>query len=202
MTREATYDEVFDAQQHFRVLMESLARPGQLNRLSHVALKTPKGIHQASALIGLALMNEDVTFHVPQEDSAMGAYFALHARATQTSVEEADFVFITGNCPPKYIEDVKVGQPSYPENSAFIIIDVALIREEPLPDGVVLQLEGPGVYRQKEMFVSAIEVELLEAIKEKNMEYPLGVDLFLTDENDGIIGIPRTNNFRWKKIRC
>ena len=53
-TREAAYDTVHDAQRHFRVLLDAMARPGTLAHLQADHLQPPADLHRASALVGLA----------------------------------------------------------------------------------------------------------------------------------------------------
>ena len=43
MVREIRYDEVFDAQKHFRSLLDSMTRPGRISVLDAVPLDAPPG---------------------------------------------------------------------------------------------------------------------------------------------------------------
>jgi len=45
MQREIQYDEIFDAQAHYRLLLDSMARPGKINVMPQLELTTPRGIH-------------------------------------------------------------------------------------------------------------------------------------------------------------
>ena len=38
MQRETTYDPVFDAQEHYRLLLDAMARPGKINTLPRLIL--------------------------------------------------------------------------------------------------------------------------------------------------------------------
>jgi alpha-D-ribose 1-methylphosphonate 5-triphosphate synthase subunit PhnH len=50
---------------------------------------------------------------------------------------------------------------------------------------------------EKRVYVRTISDTILESVKEKNSEYPLGIDVILTDHAGNIICIPRSNNFSW-----
>lgn len=63
MIRETVYDEIFDAQRHFRTVLDSMSRPGKINRFAPLALTTPEGLTRAAAYVGFALLNADVAAH-------------------------------------------------------------------------------------------------------------------------------------------
>lgn len=195
MIRETTYDEVFDAQTHFRLLMDSMARPGKLNVLNGVAIDPPHSLNRASALIGLALLNADVSYYAAENADAVADYFGTNTASRPAAASVADFLFLPGQHQSGALVDAKVGTLSYPETNAFVIIDVATIGTEPDPASLPLTLRGPGVNGEKTVFVRGLNPDLLLTIREKNAEYPLGLDAILTDASDRILCIPRSNQF-------
>ncbi|MES2731001.1 MAG: phosphonate C-P lyase system protein PhnH [Bacteroidota bacterium] len=200
MIRETSYNEVFDSQKHFRLIMDSMARPGKLNQLNGVAIHPPKGLNKAAAFVGLALLNADVSYYTSSNPEAVSDYFITNTDSQQRSATEADFLFLKGNDNPQALEEAKVGSLSYPETSAFIIIEVEEISKEPVSGAVVLVLKGPGVKEEEVVFVKGIREELLTTIQDKNTEYPLGVDTILTDAHDNILCLPRSNLFLFKSM--
>ena len=56
MQTELNYDTVFDAQEHFRVLLDSMSRPGKINVLPAMDILPPDGLQHAAALTGFALL--------------------------------------------------------------------------------------------------------------------------------------------------
>jgi alpha-D-ribose 1-methylphosphonate 5-triphosphate synthase subunit PhnH len=195
MIRELTYDPVFDAQMHFRLLMDSMARPGKRNTLNSVTIAPPASLNPASALTGLALLNADVTYFAAQNADEITDYFVTNTASRPASIDEADFVFLPGNHDAEFLQEAKIGTLSYPETNAFVVIDVEIISDEPITDALPITLVGPGVKGQITVFIRGLNPDLLLAIREKNAEYPLGLDTILTDRNDQILCIPRSNQF-------
>lgn len=195
MIRETTYDEVFDAQTHFRLLMDSMARPGKLNVLNGVVIEPPALLNRASTLIGLALLNGDVSYYAAENAAAIADYFVTNTASRPATAGEADFLFLPGQHQSEALADAKIGTLSYPETNAFVVIDVDAISTEPDPAALALTLRGPGVKGEKTVFVRGLNPDLLLTIREKNAEYPLGLDAILTDASDRILCIPRSNQF-------
>ena len=63
------YDPIYDAQRHFRALLDCTARPGTIGLLEDVGVDVPPGIRRASALIALTLFGADTTFCILPEPS-------------------------------------------------------------------------------------------------------------------------------------
>ena len=196
MRREITYDEVFDAQQQFRIIMDGMAHPGKINRLPSLDIHPPSRLNTGSALIGFALLNSDVSFHVCEENSTeISSYIAMNTSAQTTALENADFIFINGYEDAACIEEAKKGSLSYPEDSATFIVDVDQLSDEFFADAVKVTLNGPGIKAENVFFVSGIHKELLNEVKNQNEEFPLGIGLMLTDKNSDLICIPRSSQF-------
>ncbi len=196
MRREVIYDEVFDAQEQFRLLLDSMARPGKINSMPDMDIIPPAGLNKASAMIAFALLNTDVSFYAEGEGSdAIESYIALNTTAAQVGVGEADFVFINGLYDAGIIFDAKTGTLPYPEESATFVIDVDAITEDAGDSELILTLKGPGIETTKQVYINGINPGILKAVREQNMEFPLGVDLMLTDKNNNILCIPRSNLF-------
>ena len=195
MQREIQYDEVFDAQKHFRTLLDSMARPGKINILPDMGLQPPSGIHHASVLAGFALLNSDVSFSVEgsgRED--ITRYLVINTSSRPSETAEADFVFINGLINPEQLPELKMGTLPYPENSATLIIDTEELSEHPLTDAVALVLKGPGVAGEKKIYIRGLNPVIPAWLKEQNEEFPLGIDAILTDGNNRVLCLPRTTD--------
>jgi alpha-D-ribose 1-methylphosphonate 5-triphosphate synthase subunit PhnH len=196
MRREVIYDEVFDAQQQFRLILDSMARPGKIGTMPDMDILPPAGINKASAMVAFALLNTDVSFYAEGEGSEqVESYIAMNTTASPVSIIEADFVFINGLYEADIIFEAKTGTLSYPEESATFIIDVEKIGENPEDGELTLTLKGPGIETTKQVHINGLNPGILKAVREQNMEFPLGVDLVLTDKNNCILCIPRSNLF-------
>jgi alpha-D-ribose 1-methylphosphonate 5-triphosphate synthase subunit PhnH len=200
MHTELNYDTVFDAQQHFRLLLDSMSRPGKINDFPVIDMLPPEGLNQASALAGFALLNADVTYFIAGEDKQdIAHYLLVNTGAQQAAISEADYIFLPEGYEDFGLEAARIGIPTYPEDSATFIAGAALISEQPHEGALALTLRGPGVNGEAEVFVSGLSSAFLDFVKLQNAEYPLGTDLVIADRDNHILCIPRTNKFTYTK---
>ena len=173
-----------------------MSRPGKINVLPPMEIEPPAGINKASALIAFALLNTDVSFAVEgRNKQEIREYIALNTTANPQAVNQADFIFISGLHDPAIIAEAKFGNLSYPEESATFIINVSKISKATLTNTQAMLLKGPGIKTSETVFIAGISAELLDAVKEQNLEFPLGIDLMLTDPDNNLLCIPRSNQF-------
>jgi alpha-D-ribose 1-methylphosphonate 5-triphosphate synthase subunit PhnH len=202
MVREAAYDEVHDAQKHFRSLLDSLARPGGIHPLDAVTLSPPPGLNRASVLVAMALMDSEVNFHVVHDEAGESAYLAVNTRSAPDRLEKAAFIFAHGADSPDILEPAECGTLLYPDASATLILEVEAASTDPLPGGLRVQFEGPGVDGARRLFVRGLNPDLLLALAARNAEFPMGIDAILTFEDasgaPAIVGIPRSTRLRWE----
>jgi alpha-D-ribose 1-methylphosphonate 5-triphosphate synthase subunit PhnH len=195
MQREIQYDEIFDAQEHYRLVLDSMARPGKINVMPRLELTTPQGIHAAGALVGFALLNSDVSFYVDGPSAEdVSLYLLVNTSAKPAEAEEADYVYLNGTASAEILYRLKTGTLPYPENSATAIVAVEELGGE---TGLVLTLSGPGVDGERQLSVAGIDTGLLEALVTINAEFPLGIDLVLSDPMGRIACIPRSSRVKF-----
>ena len=199
MEKEILYDEVFDAQEHFRLILDSMARPGKINVIPMQEIDEPITINNASALIAFALLNTDVTFCTINDNEA-AEFIALHTSAKIADIHTANFVFIDGLQGSEFISALKTGTLPYPEDSATIIADVTRISEAKMSNSIAITLKGPGISGTETVYVSGLNTGLLDELKQQNLEFPLGIDLILTDSDNHMICIPRSNDFSYTSL--
>jgi alpha-D-ribose 1-methylphosphonate 5-triphosphate synthase subunit PhnH len=201
MQTELNYDTVFDAQEHFRLILDSMARPGKINVLPVSDIFPPESLNQAAALTGFALLNPDVTFLIAGENrESIAGYLLVNTAAKQAAeAEQADYAFIPEEFFDNVLYALRTGTPKYPEDSATLIVNAELISEQPHGNSLKLTLKGPGVNGEAQVFVSGISADLLDFVKEQNSEYPLGIDLIMADRYNNIIGLPRSNDFSFSR---
>ena len=202
MVRETAYDEVFDAQKHFRSILDSMSRPGKVKRLDVVPLTPPPALNAASVLAALALMDADVTFHAFHDEHGEAAYLAANTRAGAAPMESAAFLFAHSSDGPEALESANCGSLNYPDTSATLILQVDAVSPEPLTGGLRLSLEGPGVDGRRVLYVRGMNPNLLLALQARNAEFPLGIDTLLAfaDETGTpcVAGLPRTTRVTWE----
>ncbi len=197
MIRELHYDEVFDAQAHFRILLDSMARPGSINTLDTKNLSVPDGLNAASAFIAFALLNSDVTFHLNNKNETVEQYLKTNTFSQAGNSMDANFIFLSGKDAADIIFQTSVGEPEYPEKSTTLIIDVASIQDHKQEDSLAIEVSGPGVKDTQTCFIQGLNKAILEALKEQNAEYPLGIDTIVTDQHGRLLCFPRTSRLHW-----
>jgi len=202
MIRETTYDEIFDSQRHFRTILDSMSRPGKINHLASLRLSPPPGLHKAAAYVAFVLLNADATC----DASALGADAVEYVRAnTASPVAEgakADYLIFNGNTDASVarIEGAKAGVLAYPETGASVIIQVGHMGKSSATGGLQLTIEGPGVEGREQVFVTGLHASLLDALKLRNTEFPLGIDAMLVSEEECILCLPRTAQVTWTHL--
>jgi alpha-D-ribose 1-methylphosphonate 5-triphosphate synthase subunit PhnH len=204
MVREAAYDEVHDAQSHFRSLLDGLSRPGVIQALDAVKLDPPSGLNRASVLVALTLMDGDVRFHVVHDERGESAYLAANTRSVPDRLDRAAFIFAEGADSPEILESADCGTLTYPDTSATLILRIEAASAQPLDGGLRLQFEGPGVDGTNVLFARGLNPDLLLALLARNAEFPLGIDAILTFEDaagaPSIVGVPRTARLTWERL--
>jgi alpha-D-ribose 1-methylphosphonate 5-triphosphate synthase subunit PhnH len=203
MIRETTYQEIQDSQRHFRTLLDSMSRPGKLNRFAPVALTPPPGLHRAAAYVGLALLNADASFHAESLSPAAVDYLRANTHAPVASQPtQADFIFVNGLEPRAdgLLAEARVGQPAYPETGASLVVQVSTLGKSSHTGGLQLELVGPGIESREIVFVHGLRAEILQTLRVKNQEFPLGIDLILVSEDETLLCLPRTTKITWSAV--
>ncbi|HUB62149.1 MAG TPA: phosphonate C-P lyase system protein PhnH [Puia sp.] len=196
MQKEILYDDVFDAQQHYRLVLDSMARPGKINVMPEMELTAPAGIHPAGALVAFALLNADVSYYVEGPGAfEVGRYLLVNTAARPETPGEADYIFMDGQAPAQLLRSLKVGTLPYPEEGATVVAAVERLAGE--GEGLALQLSGPGVAGERILYVRGLERTFFEVLTEINVEFPLGIDVILTDGERRIACIPRSTKIRF-----
>lgn len=192
--KEIEYSEIFDAQEHFRVIMNATARPGSIHSLKEIEIYPPAPLNKAAAYVALALMNKDVACNVQLTNTQeIETYLLLNTGVNFSEVEKANFIICNQNVSVEVIENANEGDPIYPEQSAFIVLQVEEISNAKLNNSIELVLEGPGIEKTQNLYITGAKKQVLDTIWEKNSEYPLGVELILCAANGQIASIPRSS---------
>jgi alpha-D-ribose 1-methylphosphonate 5-triphosphate synthase subunit PhnH len=201
VSREIIYDEVFDAQRIYRIILEAMARPGKIGLLPSIELSPPDGFNQGSALIGFTLLNADCNFCVlgPAVEE-ITPYLIRNTSSTPVELQKADFIFLPGSLDAVAISKAKKGTLSYPEEGASLVVDVEEIMEQESSSDlgaprVTMVLKGPGVDSERQVNIRGLNPSILEKVLSQNQEFPLGIDIILTDKKGRLVCIPRSNRF-------
>ncbi len=182
MIREASYDEVFDSQRHFRSILDSMARPGKINQMKDLEFDPPVGLMRSTAAVCLSLLNHDVSFYLSRGNQTEEEFLKINTGSRPSSMEEADFLIVDEAESPDMVRFVKEGLLTYPEQGATFIIQTRGVSEERIEGYLGIHMEGPGINGDKDLYVSGLKADWIDVLKEKNSEFPLGVDVILVND--------------------
>lgn len=194
-------DLVHDIQTAYRKVLDSMSRPGMIADIQEEAAKAEfqTGCSLSTEVIALMLLDTEVSFKVFSEraDKISGMINQL-TYAKTAEANEADFIFVLKDCKLHQLEtairSAKTGSLVNPHESATLIIET-----ESVSSGIDLVLTGPGIETGHAAGISAADT-WLDLRNEKNIEFPLGIDIIFTDANHSILCLPRTTQIRKRVI--
>ncbi|MCR8641166.1 phosphonate C-P lyase system protein PhnH [Paenibacillus sp. N1-5-1-14] len=201
-------EKIHLTQQIYRLLLDSMARPGKLVKLPIEHEILAKLDSPALVGIGLTLLDQEIHFHVESGTQDKGNQLAkllqLHTLSRPKPLVESDYVFVQIGAEID-IPSLQRGSFEYPDESTTVIYEVkqmSKVMEEGHESGewIRLQLTGPGIKEQHEVFICGFTNTLLEEWTACNQEFPLGVDWMLVDEVGNLCGVPRTTKLHWEVL--
>ncbi|MFU0789616.1 phosphonate C-P lyase system protein PhnH [Virgibacillus proomii] len=187
-------DQVHDLQQVYRKILNSISRPGVIANLhdqaSGIDYQLP--CYDATLLTTMMLFDGEVTFHVISEHKrSIQEKISAYTLATYAPLHEADYIIVLEDAKESSIiqalDQCKKGNLINPQDSSTLIFE----SKTALSNEVQLLLTGPGISYQNHLqtsFTKSVWLARNECIK----EYPLGVDVVLTDAKLQVACIPRT----------
>ena len=198
VVREVAFDEVFDSQAIFRVLLDALSRPGKVIQLPGIAWTgSPPGFPAAALSVLKTLCDHRVSFSLgrPNERRAWISYLEVNLSTPFRRPEEADFVLFDGAGFDEEFAYLKRGTPEFPERSATALLCIGALADfqaAPVETVRTLSLEGPGVEGRAALAVSGLDGRYVDERARANRFAPMGIDLILVDEAGRVAGIPRS----------
>lgn len=198
--KEIEYNEVFQGQEDYRIILESFSRPGLIKKFKTGVLAPPKGLHESTARVSFALFNKDLTCAVLLKNKELiEAYLKDNtAVLVSNSVSNSWVILADGNTSPHSLESIQVGDPNYPESGSFLFLQVETLGSDPMPQALACTLQGPGVNKSQTFYVAGLNPAFLEVLQGLNSQYPLGIDTILCDNRGSIVSIPRSSQISIK----
>ncbi len=177
----------------FRVLLQSLARPGSVLRLPAPGSgPAAESTQPGPGIVPLALAVIDATVAVVEGPS--GRWQERICRATGASpaaIDDASLVAIYGSADPGTISRLRRGSAAAPEDGAKVGLACIALTEGG-PGDVTLEISGPGVPGLARLGVDGVDREVFGALRAANSMFPAGVDVWLVDEHGQVAGLPRS----------
>ncbi|MBT2648328.1 phosphonate C-P lyase system protein PhnH [Bacillus sp. ISL-34] len=190
-------DVVHDIQTVYRKLVTATSRPGTLVVLEREAktLDVQTECLSSTILLARTVLDPEVTFKViAKEEEEVSRMINQLTYSKPVDLPEADFIFILHDASDDQMKEAmtkaKVGNLLNPHESAMIILEVPDVTK-----GNPMILSGPGI--QEESFISLPNVSAWLGVRnEKNIEFPLGIDMYFVDQQDRLIALPRTTQIK------
>lgn len=165
-------------QQHFRLLLEAMARPGKCQTLIDVPDNGP------SVLAILAtVLDAEVSLADPHALLNNADWPMLQTKSA--TAEQADYVLCDGTRTPDFVP--KLGSLHSPELSATLILMV----EELGQGNTHLNLSGPGIAESQTLLIKGLDNQWLALREDWVCAFPIGVDFILVAGKQ-IAALPRT----------
>ncbi|CAN5869178.1 hypothetical protein BH24ACT3_BH24ACT3_08360 [soil metagenome] len=196
-----------DSQRVFRVLLDTLARPGRPRPF-------PRAVsdHLPAVLLPvLALADVEVTAAVLDHDGGRWAETVRGATGARLgAVPRAALVTAVRPVAPHEVMALELGRADAPERGARLVLACRTIqaaagadppslradRSSGRPAGphVTVVVRGPGVPTERRVLVTGLDPEVFEALAEVNRGFPAGVDTWLVADDGTVTGLPRSSS--------
>lgn len=176
-------------QKMFRMVMNAMAHPGIIERANEQIVSL--GIHEGAVLL-TTLLDKEVTFHGMNLTEEEIIQICERYRTSYVTISEADFILLMAT---RSVDDydvlnaAKIGTLIDPQKSATLIILACDFQ-----NSVPYIVSGPGIMGQQQRQIPQILEALLPIRQKLNQEFPLGVDIILSDIHNNMMCFPRTTN--------
>ena len=182
-------DKVLSAQSTFRSVMDAMARPGSVQRIT-ATVGAPDGVMRGTAAIALTLFDHDTPIWL---DAAMSGtchiakWLKFHTSAPVVSDSSiCSFALIGDARSLPALDRFPFGSNEYPDRSATLILQV-----ESLTQGPAFELRGPGIDGSALLQAIIQPHDLFDRLAINATLFPRGIDVVLVHD-DCIVAIPRT----------
>lgn len=173
----------------FRLMLKAMSYPGHC---CSVAEDTSEAL---SLLAADCLVDHETTFAlIGFEPSEQARRIQRRTGSVCVETDQADFVFINGNCSQGRIESAKRGTPAYPDKGATLVYQLpsAQLGELEANRLAAVRMTGPGIKEMISPPVDSLDQTEYALLRDINAGYPLGVDTFIMWGESHVMAIPRS----------
>jgi len=188
---ESTFDHVFTAQRFYRLLLDAMARPGKIVTLSKLEIDPPEGLSWSITGLAFTLLDQETTFAVLPENESLNRYLSLNTGSRQAALSSAEFIIIDGRVDLPELLEINRGDLLFPDRGATLMVMAPVVGGEGTDTRLTLQ--GPGIHGEVSLALGGLCPGNLERVQTLNREFPLGVDLMISDNSGALVCIPRSS---------
>lgn len=184
------FHRVFDTQKLFRQVLDSMSYAASVKNVHSICngCDYSMDLFKTTQAIAISLLDADTSYNVIGSKN-IDEKLAMITYCKKNDIANADYIFIPNENQSeldKIISQAKIGTLIDPHLSATIVVEC-----NSCTSGKVYRCKGPGIKETKEIKIN-IQSDWLDARNEKNIEFPLGVDLIFVDKNYNLLALPRT----------
>lgn len=178
------FDEVFDSQKTFRILLEAMANPFRELSIAEASEKMYGG-HPQLLAVAMTLLDNEVSFHVCG-DEGLAEQIRLLTHAKETDLADADYIFLTDHTQLKEaVQAAKIGTLEDPHKGATLIV------ENSGEKSISGTFYGPGIDDLIDKRITELMHQAVCIRDEQEYEYPQGIDYIFVTKDGAISCIPR-----------
>ena len=168
-----------DAAYAFRTLMDVIARPGRIGRLSGAT--PPPGLSTAAGTLLLTLADPDTPVFLADDLNTPDVrdWVTFHTGAPLRGPSHATFA-VGGWDSLRPLDVYPIGTPEYPDRSTTLIVECEVL------DATGTRLTGPGIEDS-----AMLPLPDPDFFDRNSRCFPLGLDFYFTC-GDRIAGLPRS----------
>ena len=198
-------EDVARSQSTFRHLVNALARPGIVVPIGEPGLYDSR--HDSSIDTPLSsstqslvdtLLDVETTFAVTSSKTEGHARLIRERTYARIAApEEADFLFLLrgGSSAEQFMESARIGTLEEPHRGATVVIEVDELAPVEKPGTLRHDLVGPGIAGLRSLWIAA-DFDWCAPRNRKVVTYPLGLEVFLVDATNNLVGLPRTTRIQ------
>lgn len=188
-------DKVLSAQATFRSVMDAMARPGNVQRVT-AGSGVPGAMMRGAAAIALTLFDHDTPVWLDpllSETPDVGKWLKFHTGAPVIADSSICSFALVGDARAlPALDRFALGSNEYPDRSTTLILQV-----ESLTEGSAFELHGPGIDGTAVLRATLQPADLFERLAVNASLFPRGIDLVLVAD-DAVVAIPRTTRLAAK----
>jgi alpha-D-ribose 1-methylphosphonate 5-triphosphate synthase subunit PhnH len=182
-------DAVHESQEAFRMVMDALARPGQVRTIGAAVPGVALG--GAMARLLLSLTDDGTPVWWQGTDPAVAQWLRFHTGAPLAlTTGTASFAVVIDAVSGLVLADFAMGTVASPEFSTTLLVELPA-----LSGGPELEWRGPGIQTVQRVALAGLPADFWAQWHINHGAFPQGVDLIFTC-GEQAMGLPRTTRVR------